>query len=375
MKTMMLEMFEICRQKQVVQREEEKRIAEEQAAQVSSQYWKPCVYYDDDDDDDDDEENSIPLNLVPQILRSITITPDLPITDSLIMEDEHLNTIPEKESDEVINSSVEELVPIPSESEDLSDNESDNDESFSKEDVPVENFKIYSNPLFEFDEEIISSEINPLYNEVLEDLDSIPLGNDNDHFNTESYLIESLLNRDNLIDSSPKIDSHLDEFAGELALINPIPPGINKVNFDPEGDIRLIKKLLYDNSFSICPPKVLNSEISNAYYPIFLHNLLSAVEIHSKIINDFLNESPMMDFMEDIPILECSVSPISILLDPNQYGERSNCSDSFKHKKALCGCKPNAYPLDCPDFEDSRARGFVHRSLKLQSLAYGNPIS
>ncbi|GKD85181.1 hypothetical protein Tco_1356335, partial [Tanacetum coccineum] len=28
-----------------------------------------------------------------------------------------------------------------------------------------------------------------------------------------------------------------------------------------------------------------------------------------------------------------------------------------------------------PDFEDSRARGFVHRSLKLQSLAYGNPIS
>ncbi|GKC04865.1 hypothetical protein Tco_0996475, partial [Tanacetum coccineum] len=32
---------------------------------------------------------------------------------------------------------------------------------------------------------------------------------------------------------------------------------------------------------------------------------------------------------------------------------------------------------DCPDYEDSRARGFVHRSLKLQSVAclYGNPIS
>nr|GFB29400.1 hypothetical protein [Tanacetum cinerariifolium] len=30
---------------------------------------------------------------------------------------------------------------------------------------------------------------------------------------------------------------------------------------------------------------------------------------------------------------------------------------------------------DCLDFEDSRARGFVLRSLELQSLAYGNPIS
>ncbi|GJZ40602.1 hypothetical protein Tco_0587488, partial [Tanacetum coccineum] len=70
---------------------------------------------------------------------------------------------------------------------------SSDDESSSEEDVPVENFKIYSNPLLEFDKEIFSSEINPLYNEVLEDLDSIPLGNENDHFNAESDLIESFL--------------------------------------------------------------------------------------------------------------------------------------------------------------------------------------
>nr|GFB84430.1 hypothetical protein [Tanacetum cinerariifolium] len=37
--------------------------------------------------------------------------------DSLIMGDEHLDTIPATESDEVIKSSVEDLVPIPSESE------------------------------------------------------------------------------------------------------------------------------------------------------------------------------------------------------------------------------------------------------------------
>ncbi|GJV08438.1 hypothetical protein Tco_1346094 [Tanacetum coccineum] len=43
--------------------------------------------------------------------------------ESLIMGDEHLDTIPEKESDELIKSSVENLVPIPSEFEDFSDNE------------------------------------------------------------------------------------------------------------------------------------------------------------------------------------------------------------------------------------------------------------
>ncbi|GKE94321.1 hypothetical protein Tco_1579176, partial [Tanacetum coccineum] len=44
------------------------------------------------------------------------ITPDLPIEEpdnSLSMGDKHLNTIPETESDEVIKSSVENLVPIP----------------------------------------------------------------------------------------------------------------------------------------------------------------------------------------------------------------------------------------------------------------------
>ncbi|GKG15387.1 hypothetical protein Tco_0357710, partial [Tanacetum coccineum] len=152
------------------------------------------------------------------------------------MGDEHLDTIPEKESDELIKSSVENLVPIPSESEGLSDNESEcdvlvndessptfttfsnphfdsnndftssDDESLSDEDVPIENFKIYSNPLFD-NEEINSTKIEP------------------HHFNAESDLIESLFNRDILMVSYPKIDSLFEEFSGELAHIDLIPPG------------------------------------------------------------------------------------------------------------------------------------------------------
>ncbi|GKA11808.1 hypothetical protein Tco_0691354 [Tanacetum coccineum] len=62
-------------------------------------------------DDDDKEERTIPLNeFFPQIPPSIAITLVLPIEDSkesLIIGDENLSTIPEKESDEFIKSSVE----------------------------------------------------------------------------------------------------------------------------------------------------------------------------------------------------------------------------------------------------------------------------
>nr|GEV30877.1 hypothetical protein [Tanacetum cinerariifolium] len=80
--------------------QEEKRIEEEQAAKA--RYWKIPACCDDDDD------------------YNPAITPILSIEEpvnSLSMRDEHLNTILATESDEVIKSSIENLVPIPSESQ------------------------------------------------------------------------------------------------------------------------------------------------------------------------------------------------------------------------------------------------------------------
>ncbi|GJR70998.1 hypothetical protein Tco_0017063 [Tanacetum coccineum] len=125
---------------------------------------------------------------------------------------------------------------------------SSDDESLSDEDVPKENFKIYSNPLF--NEEIISNKIDP------------------HHFKAESDLIESLLNRYTSIVSSPKFDSLLEEFSGELAHIDLISPEIDEADFDPEEEIRLVEKLLYDNS-SPRPLKELNFENSDAVIESF----------------------------------------------------------------------------------------------------------
>nr|GFA98979.1 hypothetical protein [Tanacetum cinerariifolium] len=92
------------------------------------------------------------------------------------MGNEELNTIPEKKSNEFIKSSVGDLVPILSESEETSGSESvcilpscdNDDESLSDEDVPEDNVKIYSNSLFEFDDEYISSDVNPFFDEINE---------------------------------------------------------------------------------------------------------------------------------------------------------------------------------------------------------------
>nr|GFA83831.1 hypothetical protein [Tanacetum cinerariifolium] len=158
----------------------------EQAANLSNHTSQPSrrfnsIRY----NDDDNEESTIYLNeTVSQLPPSIAITPVLPTMkpeDSLIMRDEDLRTIPKKESNEFIKSSVEDLAPIPKESEDTSDSDkecdfpfcdnfvtfsnplfnvnddftSSNDESLPEEDVQEENFKIYSNPLFEFDDKYI----------------------------------------------------------------------------------------------------------------------------------------------------------------------------------------------------------------------------
>nr|GFD25939.1 hypothetical protein [Tanacetum cinerariifolium] len=119
---------------------------------------------------------------------------------------------------------------------------------------------------------IISIEVNPIQNEVLESITSIPPGID--YFDAESNLIESLLHRNTLIDSTYKIDSLLDEFAVELIFLKSIPPGIDEADFDPEGDISLIGRLLYvENSiesFSPSPIPIEDSDSLNEEINLFL---------------------------------------------------------------------------------------------------------
>nr|GEX05140.1 hypothetical protein [Tanacetum cinerariifolium] len=106
-----------------------------------------------------------------QIIKnsSNAITPDLPTEEpdnSLSMGDEHLSTLSETESDEVIKSSVEDLVPILSESEGISDDTYDVPFCNNSPPLDVLNdpFKIFSN----FNDECTSSD-----DDSFEDIDYV----------------------------------------------------------------------------------------------------------------------------------------------------------------------------------------------------------
>nr|GEV13286.1 hypothetical protein [Tanacetum cinerariifolium] len=171
--------------------------------------------------------------------------------DSLRMRNEHFDTIPKTESDKFIKSSVENLVPSP-------------------------------RNLFEpfFDEEIISMKI------------------DWHHFNTESDLIESLLNHDSsIISSSLKIYSLLDEFVGGLIILKSILPVNDETDCDPEEEIRLIKKLLDEIDLSLTlddsmPPGIKEDDYESKRDMLIFEELLS---------NDSLSLPENESFHFDIP--------------------------------------------------------------------------
>ncbi|GKC25551.1 hypothetical protein Tco_1027701 [Tanacetum coccineum] len=198
-----------------------------------SQYQKIPIYY----DDDDDEESSITLIdiIISKLPLCVAITPALSTeepVDSLIMEDEHLDTIPATESDEFIKSSVENLVQIPSESEDFFDIESECD-------VPVfDDSTTFSNPLFDVDDDFSSSDDESFYDEdVPNEIYSNPLFDEEiNSFKIDASIISM-------------IDSLVEQFSGELAHNDLIPPGINEADFELEEDLRFIERLLYDNSY------------------------------------------------------------------------------------------------------------------------------
>nr|GEW77808.1 hypothetical protein [Tanacetum cinerariifolium] len=113
--------------------------SQELAEYINTPGWNRPAFYDDDNDDDDVDYT---IAIIP------VLSTEKPI-DSLSMGDEHLDTIPTTESDEVIKSSVENLVPIPSESEGIPEHMCDL--PFHENSPPLD-----ASPL---DSELVSSEV------------------------------------------------------------------------------------------------------------------------------------------------------------------------------------------------------------------------
>ncbi|GJZ89596.1 hypothetical protein Tco_0661378 [Tanacetum coccineum] len=133
---------------------------------------------------------------------------------------------------------------------------SSNDELLSDEDFPKDNVKIYLNLLFEYDDKYISSDVNPLFNEVLEDIKS-----------KDSYV------------------SNLDESA---LLVTPLSDANEDECFDPRGVIDEIDAFLDMD---------ISTDIKNGYHDsegdiIYLKSLLICDTIPNPPLEVFLDHDP-----------------------------------------------------------------------------------
>nr|GEZ69352.1 hypothetical protein [Tanacetum cinerariifolium] len=244
-------------------------------------------------DDDDDED------------YTAVITPDFPITDSLIMKNEHLDTIPETESDEFIKSSVENLVQIPSESEDFSNIESECDildcddsqttnfstfsnplfdDSTSSDDEPIHeevihemSFKTYSNPLFDLDEEIISTSCDPEEDILLVERLLYYSDSEGDNLSLDRLLHDDTIPLPDILDFSnvvrvflpfftyPVISSILLSSGSEDTIFD---PGISSYHFSSlesgasHRSGTFMKFIVYPNHLNESPMKILSSTCS-----------------------------------------------------------------------------------------------------------------
>ncbi|GJU41958.1 hypothetical protein Tco_1194915 [Tanacetum coccineum] len=111
-----------------------------------------------------------------------------------------------------------------------------------------------------------------------------------------------------------EIDFLLDEFAGELTRLKSIPPGIDNINLDSEGDILFLESLLYDNSSPRLPKAFqANSNTIIETLPISVDSLREEIDIfpgpddsnHRFEISSWFDYPDLgdstIDVVEDIP--------------------------------------------------------------------------
>nr|GFB59282.1 hypothetical protein [Tanacetum cinerariifolium] len=205
---------------------EEKQLEEERAAKA--QNWKLPVCY--DDHHNEERSDSLYDNIIFGLPLFFAITPDGPVL------------------------SIEE----PDNSLKFS---STDDDSFSFDKIDYVEASPPDSELVSSETKSSSTSLNSLLEETNNFDNSLP------EFKTFSnVLCDAEYESDSSDDQScsdEDIDSLLEEFAGELTLLKSILPGVDETDYDFKEDIRLIEKLLYDNS-SPRPPEEFVSANSDA---------------------------------------------------------------------------------------------------------------
>ncbi|GKG11201.1 hypothetical protein Tco_0342601, partial [Tanacetum coccineum] len=116
-------------------------------------------------------------------------------------------------------------------------------------------FQVYSNPLFEFDDNFTSSNVNPLFNKMDEDVVN---ENSNVSDSDEPVLLNTPLT-DKVECFDPEDD--IDEIDAFLAI--EVSSNFEEGYFDSEGDVIFLKNLLNDDTTHNLAPEVISDHEPN----------------------------------------------------------------------------------------------------------------
>nr|GEV47536.1 hypothetical protein [Tanacetum cinerariifolium] len=261
-----------------------------------------------------------------------------------------IHTISETESDEVIKSSVEDLVPILSESKG-----------------------------------------------ILENMCDVPFS-DKIHFDAESDLIESLLTRDTSIVYSPKIESLLEDEDDSFEDVNYVEastPDSELVGLEEVHDDILHNSLPEFETFSDHTEETSSSSTTTQAdnslpeYDSFLFEIEPDRGELSRVVMETILREPHVYVPNVLPSHPTLYQDSDFSSSDDSLGSSREVSFPFgtRNKILIRGYSLKSNPRDfyhgilflqhtiAIDFEASRARGFVRRPLEFQSLAYGNLIS
>ncbi|GJS01019.1 reverse transcriptase domain-containing protein [Tanacetum coccineum] len=124
-----------------------------------------------------------------------------------------------------------------------------NDDSVLKKGVHEENFQVYSNPLFEFDDNFNSSNVNPFFNKMEEDIEN---ENSNISNSDEPVLLNTPLS-DKVECFDPEVN--IDEIDAFLAM--EVSSNFEEGYYDSEGDVIFLENVLSDDTTNNLSPEVI----------------------------------------------------------------------------------------------------------------------
>ncbi|GJT67559.1 hypothetical protein Tco_1019039 [Tanacetum coccineum] len=369
----------------IQKKEEEKRIAEEQAAK--DRYWKIPICYDDDED------------------NTTAITPVLPIEEpdnSLSMGDEHLDTIPATESDEVIKSSVENLIPIPSSNEVFPTVVCD---VLFVQPTSLEAFKEHSETIIDYNDDSTSSDDDSYEN--IDYVDASPPDDEIVSLEVVEIVIPEVGGIDTNILLTIKDDILREKLLNVLSSLPPIRRLTPLIFFQPER----IETFCFDLEEISSGSPTTHSDYSLPDYEAFYSNddhieekssgsTTTQAEFYqydSFIFDLSINPFPPADrsdfhheeFADGLAHIisppDIPVAPPYLLLARNEdtiFDPGISIYHCFYGRLYLMGVELYKFqclskPLeskDFPDCEDSRA-SLYHKSFTFSSLHLGNPVS